>query len=86
MNVHLFETTSEAYNASQWRDDIADGDVLLVASERVAGVLCLAWPIAVSDKRGAFHGLKPGSSWSDLEGRDYSASHALALEALAAAS
>jgi hypothetical protein len=71
-NVHRFETTGQAYDASQTRDDIADGDVLVVISERVVGVLVSAWPVAVTTEAGAFHGpgLNPGADWSSLDNGD----------------
>ena len=55
--VHLFDTTSRAYDATQTRDDIRDGDVLVVESESVVGFLCAAWPVAITDEHGSFHTL-----------------------------
>lgn len=55
--VHHFDSSGEAYDASQSRDDIRDGDVLTVPSERVVAVLNNAWPVAVTDNHGAFHRL-----------------------------
>lgn len=55
---HLFDSTSDAYNASQCDDNIKDGDVLVVPSEGVIGFMYGAWPIAVvyaDDDPGAFH-------------------------------
>jgi len=56
--VHRFTSTAEAYDATQCRDDIRDGDVLVVESERVVGFLDAAWPIAITEAHGEFHGLK----------------------------
>ncbi|MFI5799085.1 hypothetical protein [Streptomyces sp. NPDC051677] len=56
--VHRFGSTSEAYDATQCRDDIRDGDVLVVESERVVGFLDAAWPVAITEAHGEFHGLK----------------------------
>lgn len=53
--VHFFNSTGEAYDASQCDENIHDGDVLIVRNERVAGVLDQAWPVAVSEARGHFH-------------------------------
>lgn len=74
MTTHHFETTSEAYDACQCDESIADGDVLVVASERVVGVLVAAWPVAITAQRGAFHALSADADPGDLSGEDYSAS------------
>lgn len=46
-SVHQFDSTGSAYDASQCDDNIKDGDVLVVASEGVIGILMKAWPCAV---------------------------------------
>lgn len=74
--VHTFESTREAYDASQTSDDICDGDVLLVPSEGV-------WPIAVTDAHGEFHRLVPPATFAEIDGRDYSRSAEAATAALA---
>ena len=63
VRVHHFDSTGEAYNASQTHDDIRDGDVLVVRPEGIVGILVEAWPTVVhfTDERrdsGAFHELK----------------------------
>ncbi|MFF4504853.1 hypothetical protein [Streptomyces sp. NPDC001401] len=64
--VHRFADTCEAYDATQCRDDIRDGDVLVVESERVVGFLDAAWPVAITEARGEFHGLKvPAREYKD---------------------
>ncbi len=55
--VHRFGDTWDAYNATQCRDDIRDGDVLVVESERVVGFLDAAWPVAITKAHGEFHHL-----------------------------
>lgn len=59
--VHQFETSGEAYDATQYRDDIANGDVLLVVSEGVVGVAD-TWPVAVTIAAGKLH--TPGEGYS----------------------
>lgn len=54
-NTHTFDSTGEAYDQSQWRDDIHDGDVLHVPSEKVVGILYQAWPVALTKNHGEFH-------------------------------
>lgn len=55
--VHRFGSTFEAYNATQVRDDIHDGDVLVIEPERVTGFLVRAWPVAVTAEHGELHRL-----------------------------
>ncbi|WP_406515581.1 hypothetical protein OH809_24955 [Streptomyces sp. NBC_00873] len=55
--VHRFGDTWEAYDATQCRDDIADGDVLVIESEQVVGFLVEAWPVAITEAHGEFHRL-----------------------------
>ena len=53
--VHYFHDDSEAYGASQCRDDIRDGDVLVIESEPIIGILVEMWPSAVTAETGEFH-------------------------------
>lgn len=76
--VHKFESSSEAYDASQTDDLIRDGDVL-VCEDGVVGFLCSAWPVAVSSTRGQFHSpVKPWDMPVVIDGTDYSRSFELA--------
>ncbi|WP_127356476.1 hypothetical protein [Actinacidiphila soli] len=62
--VHRFDDTTEAYDATQCRDDIRDGDVLVIEREGVVGFLVSAWPVAVTALHGEFHGLtKPAQEY-----------------------
>ena len=54
-NFHNFDDTGDAYNQTQYRDDIKDGDVLFVSPAKVYGFLFQAWPIAVTVEHGEFH-------------------------------
>ncbi|MEU7802640.1 UvrD-helicase domain-containing protein [Micromonospora arborensis] len=75
--VHHFASSGEAYNASQVRDDIRSGDVLVVTSEGVIGVLDQAWPVALTEEQGDdFHTVKPEHTAAFRE--KYRASIALA--------
>lgn len=78
--VHEFGSTGEAYDASQCDDNISDGDVLVVPSERVVGVLVRAWPVAVTPEHGELHGLLDGVEWADFEDGNYAESATLAGE------
>jgi len=59
--VHTFDSSGDAYNQSQYREDIKDGDVLSVPSENVHGFLNQAWPIAThhDGDPGEFHTINP---------------------------
>lgn len=62
MNVHFFSSTGEAYDQSQYRSDIKDGD-LLVSGWTVA-ILVKAWPTFVKGpKAGAFHVYLEGATF-----------------------
>jgi hypothetical protein len=53
--VHHFSDTTTAYNHTQCRYDIADGDVLVIESEQVVGFLRSAWPAAITAEHGELH-------------------------------
>ncbi|HZF90423.1 hypothetical protein [Streptomyces sp.] len=53
--VHRFHSTGEAYNATQCRDHIRDGDVLVIEREQVVGFLVDAWPGAITTAHGELH-------------------------------
>ncbi|MFD5788618.1 hypothetical protein ACFWH1_18595 [Streptomyces sp. NPDC127037] len=55
--VHYFVSTRDAYDETQWREDIRDGDVLVIASEKVVGFLREAWPAALTVRHGELHTL-----------------------------
>lgn len=80
--THYFDTTGEAYDASQagyWRFaggqdyqiEVADGDLMVVPSEGVYGFLYQAWPVAASTKTGHFHSLSEDAKfWEDQDNAD----------------
>ena len=53
--MHRFYSTREAYNATQCREHILDGDVLVIEREKVVGFLCDAWPGAITAAHGELH-------------------------------
>lgn len=75
MNTHHFETTHDAYNESQWNEEIKHGDILVVASEGVIGILFRAWPTAIvyDEDPGAFH-TRADETSDVIDGEDMSAS------------
>ncbi|MFC8095355.1 hypothetical protein [Streptomyces sp. NPDC057301] len=50
--AHLFHSTGEAYDATQGRAHILDGDVLVIEREQVVGFLRSAWPGAITTAHG----------------------------------
>ncbi|MEV7870152.1 hypothetical protein AB0P17_29595 [Streptomyces sp. NPDC088124] len=64
--VWTFYSTGEAYGAVQCRDDIRDGDVLVIEREQVIGI-AHTWPFALTEAHGMFHTLKDQDprSWDD---------------------
>lgn len=67
MATHTFEGDSgDAYNQTQYRDDIHSGDILVVPSEQVIGVMVSAWPTAVTVAHGKFHAVTPDKTWDEV--------------------
>lgn len=66
MNTHYFDSTKEAYDATQCRDDIKQGDALVIASENVVGI-AFTWPIAVTKNHGELHTLKDDATLESLD-------------------
>jgi hypothetical protein len=53
-SVFYFPNTGEAYDACQTWEDIKNGDVLVIAHEKVVGVAD-TWPLAVTAESGELH-------------------------------
>ena len=77
VRVFTFDGSRQAYDQTQVREDIHDGDVLYIPAERVAGFLMQAWPIAVSSNTGALHALIDPENLV-IDGVDYTASTRIA--------
>ncbi|MEW1922205.1 hypothetical protein [Streptomyces sp. NPDC088360] len=56
--VWTFYSTGEAYGACQCREEIRDGDVLVIEREQVIGIAG-TWPFALTEAIGELHTLKP---------------------------
>lgn len=65
--THHFSSTQEAYDACQCDDTVKNGDILVIASERVVGIAD-TWPFAVTEPAGELHQVKPGH-WYDTARR-----------------
>lgn len=77
IRVHTFTDSRTAYDHTQYRNDIHDGDVLFIPSENVAGFLMQAWPVAVSPNHGELHTLADPANLL-IDGLDYTASARIA--------
>lgn len=64
MMTHEFESTGEAYDATQTEDAIKDGDLLLIPSERVVGIAD-TWPVAVTVEFGKLHTIVDGATLAE---------------------
>jgi hypothetical protein len=53
--VHEFDSTSFAYDMSQCDDEIKNGDVLVVRSERAVAIMLEAWPCAYAPELSGEH-------------------------------
>jgi hypothetical protein len=79
--VHIFAYGSrDAYNLTQVEDGIKDGDVLIVPSEGIVGIMVEAWPCALTSENGAFHRTTDGMVVSKVLGAKYNDSINLANE------
>jgi len=83
IRVFTFDDSRSAYDQTQIRDDIHDGDVLHIPSETVAGFLVQAWPVAISPSTGELHALTDPDNLV-IDGVDYSASARVARNLLSA--
>ena len=63
--VHEHEDSREAYGACQTDDDHEDGDVLVIESEQVVGIVG-TWPCAITVKRGKLEQAKQNWRTDDL--------------------
>lgn len=53
--VHYFLDSGSAYGETQCNDKIKDGDILVVESEKIVGILYdVAWPVAITEAVGEF--------------------------------
>ena len=62
---HHFDSTREAYDDAQLNADINDGDVLIIESEEVVGLVG-DFPVAVTEWTGDLHDLAAGDTLESL--------------------
>lgn len=65
--IHVLHDTTSGYKFTQTHDCVRDGDILIVPSERVAGVMVGARPIASTHDCGKFHQLEDCWTWDALD-------------------
>ena len=63
---HAFDTTGNAYDATQTDPAIATGDTLVVLDERVIGI-AMTWPFAITTESGNLHAVEAPKSPETLE-------------------
>ncbi|RUU78225.1 hypothetical protein [Mesorhizobium sp. M7A.F.Ca.MR.362.00.0.0] len=59
IRIHFFDSTGDAYDATQCDEDIKNGDVLVIPTACVVG-LADTWPVAVTKQAGKLHVLADG--------------------------
>ncbi|ALC14680.1 MULTISPECIES: hypothetical protein [Sphingomonadaceae] len=64
--IHAFETTGNAYDATQIDEAIETGDTLLVHAEGVVAV-AMTWPFAITTAHGHLHSMAPSKDGDTLE-------------------
>lgn len=85
--IFAFETSGEAYDASQTNDAISDGDILLVPSEGSAAILVSAWPAqaaGLDSDESAFHKCAEGVTMETIDGGKYAVAAAIAKQLVTA--
>ncbi len=65
--IHAFQTSGNAYDATQTDERIATGDILLILPEKIVGI-AYTWPYAVTSDCGKLHAInpKPGETLDEL--------------------
>jgi hypothetical protein len=65
MKKHFFDSTADAYDASQCDESVKRGDLLIIVSEEVVGVSD-TWPISATKSSGELHIIKSFSTIEDV--------------------
>lgn len=68
--IYAFETSGDAYDATQTDERIANGDILLILTEKIVGI-AYTWPYAITANCGRLHAIdpKPGETLEELAGQ-----------------
>lgn len=72
-------STGEAYDQTQWDDNIKDGDVIVCNEGKSVAILVEAWPAIVKGERGEFHGFEEGVTWETLDEGKYAEAYKIAM-------
>lgn len=67
LGIHVFDSSGDAYDATQCDESIKTGDCLVIPSEGVVGIAD-TWPIALTENPGELHEPHPGCN--PFEGRN----------------
>lgn len=79
VRVHEYNTSAYAYDETQTNDEIWDGDVIIALEEGAVAILDEAWPFAITEAHGEFHGPPHTSAHLIRDGR-FTESLAVALD------
>lgn len=66
--VHHFDSSWGSYARTQTDEKIKDGDVFHIPSEGITGYMHAAWPVAVTQNKGEFHGMAEPDAWAGPRG------------------
>ena len=70
--------TGDAYDRTQWDDDVKDGDVIVCNGGKSVAILVEAWPTIAKGEQGEFHGFNPGVTWETLDEGKYAEAYKIA--------
>jgi hypothetical protein len=75
--IHKFDTTGEAYDATQCDENVKKGDILIVESEKVVGI-AYTWPVAITEAHGELHVISDTTLLTEFQSSDLAFEIALA--------
>ncbi len=79
--VHTWNdlSTGEAYDRTQWDDEVKDGDIIVCNEGKSVAILVEAWPTLVKGEEGEFHTFMRDGTWQTLDGGKYVEAHKIAM-------
>lgn len=72
-------STGEAYDQTQWDDNIKDGDVIVCEDGKSVAILVEAWPTIAKGEQGEFHGMLGDVTLETLDGGKYAEAYKIAM-------
>lgn len=79
--VHTWNdhSTGEAYDRTQWDDEVKDGDVIVCNEGKSVAILVEAWPTIAKGERGEFHGMLGDVTLETLGEGKYAEAYKIAM-------